>query len=228
MKICIDAGHGGDDPGCRGNGRNEKDLNLEYAFKLKDYLERYKNVQIFMTRSTDEAFSLTERANNANVNKCDLFISCHLNAFNREARGTEIIHSIYATQHFMDLCTVLGNNLAKNLGIPMRRVFSKRGANGDYYGVIRQTIMPAMIIEALFLDNCEDYKHYNSDKIAKSITADLANHYGLQLKIDKPVPAKSSDVIYKVQVGAYKDKKNAENQIKDLKSKGIDGIIIKN
>jgi N-acetylmuramoyl-L-alanine amidase len=225
LRICLDAGHGGDDPGCMGNGKNERDLTLEYTFEIKKNLEKYQDVVIFMTRSADEAFSLRERANNANVNRCDLFVSCHLNAFNREARGTEVIHSIYATQEFIKFCKALCNNVAWELGIPVRRTFSKQGENGDYYGVIRYTTMPAIILEALFLDNAEDFKHYNPNLIGKVVAGTIADYYGLKLKqenINIPVPNK----VYRVVCGSYRDKNNAEEKVKILKSKGFDSFIV--
>lgn len=91
FKLVIDAGHGGKDTGAIGNGGREKDANLGVALLLEKKIKsRYKNVKVIMTRRTDKFIGLQERANIANRNKADLFISIHSNsAKNRQANGTE-------------------------------------------------------------------------------------------------------------------------------------------
>ncbi len=79
--IVIDAGHGGKDPGCNGVSFKEKDVSLAVAIKLEAFLKEYlPDVKIIMTRKTDEFVELEERAQIANKNKADLFISIHCNA----------------------------------------------------------------------------------------------------------------------------------------------------
>lgn len=218
MKIAIDPGHGNGETGCIGNGHYEKDLNLEYAKQLKDKLLKYKEVQVIMTRLDDTNPSLSNRAKLANDEGCDLFISCHLNAFNREARGTEIVHSIYADDNFKAFCNNMAVKLAMDLQIPFRRIFSKKGNNGDYFGVIRETKMPAMIVEALFLDNKEDAMHYNPVIIADSIAKSIANYYNLQSD-SKP------NTLYRVVAGSYHFKDNAVERMEELKKKGINSFL---
>ena len=102
-------------------------------------------------------------------------------------------------------------------------VFSKKGENGDYYGVIRQTTMPAIILEALFLDNAEDYKHYNPILIAKSVAATVADHYKLELK---HLNIQQNKVLYRVVCGSYKEHENAVKKVESLKAKGFDSFIL--
>src|SRR6201993_236162 len=79
--IVIDPGHGGKDPGCNGNISNEKDIALAIALKLGDLLEKnLKDVKVIYTRKTDIFVELEERAQIANRNEADLFISIHCNA----------------------------------------------------------------------------------------------------------------------------------------------------
>ena len=79
--IVIDAGHGGKDPGCHGSKHNEKDIALAVALKLGKYIEEnLKDVKVIYTRSTDVFVELQERAEIANRNKADLFISIHCNS----------------------------------------------------------------------------------------------------------------------------------------------------
>lgn len=80
-KIVIDAGHGGHDPGCIGSSAREKDVTLAVALKLGKMIEeQLSDVEVIYTRKKDVFVELHERANIANKNKGDLFISIHCNS----------------------------------------------------------------------------------------------------------------------------------------------------
>ncbi len=89
--IVIDAGHGGHDPGCQYGGAKEKEVTLKIALELgKKISEELSDVKVIFTRKTDEFVTLWDRANIANRNQADLFISIHCNANkNTEVSGTE-------------------------------------------------------------------------------------------------------------------------------------------
>jgi N-acetylmuramoyl-L-alanine amidase len=90
--IVIDAGHGGKDPGSLGSISKEKNINLAITLKLGEYLEKnLSNVKVLYTRKTDVFPGLKERAEFANKNEADLFISIHSNSFpsKRTIKGTE-------------------------------------------------------------------------------------------------------------------------------------------
>lgn len=77
--IMVDAGHGGKDPGARGHGLMEKDVNLRMALILGEVLKK-RGFRIIYTRTTDEFLALEERTALANAKKVDLFLSVHCNA----------------------------------------------------------------------------------------------------------------------------------------------------
>jgi N-acetylmuramoyl-L-alanine amidase len=90
-RIVIDAGHGGHDPGTSGAISKEKDLSLKMALQVGKYIEEnLPGVEVIYTRKTDIFIPLKERANIANRNKADLFVSIHCNATgNKGVAGTE-------------------------------------------------------------------------------------------------------------------------------------------
>lgn len=91
-RVCLDAGHGGHDPGCVHGKLREKDQTLTMTLKLGALIsENFPNIEVIYTRETDEFIDLRERAAIANRAKADLFISIHCNSTNTAsgAFGTE-------------------------------------------------------------------------------------------------------------------------------------------
>lgn len=99
-RVVIDAGHGGKDPGTMGSRSKEKDVALAIALKVGNYIQQYvPDVEVIYTRKTDVFIELKERANIANRNKADLFVSIHCNAVRgSNAYGTETY--VMGSNHF--------------------------------------------------------------------------------------------------------------------------------
>ena len=107
--VVLDAGHGGKDPGAVGRFSQEKDLNLKLVLKIGEQInERYPDVKVVYTRSTDVFIPLQTRADIANKNNADLFLSIHTNsAESKAACGVETF--------------ILGTEkMEKNLDVAMR------------------------------------------------------------------------------------------------------------
>ncbi|MGY3793209.1 N-acetylmuramoyl-L-alanine amidase family protein [uncultured Aquimarina sp.] len=87
--VALDAGHGGDDPGNRGNGYKEKDIALKVVLAVGAALEKDDRFKVVYTRKTDKFIELHERGRIANKAKADLFVSIHCNSHRSQAYGTE-------------------------------------------------------------------------------------------------------------------------------------------
>ena len=108
--VVIDPGHGGKDPGCVGAISKEKAINLAVALDLGERIsQNHNDVRVIYTRKTDVFIPLDERANIANRNKADLFMSIHVNAARKgnNASGTETY-------------TIGLTNSSENLDVAMR------------------------------------------------------------------------------------------------------------
>jgi N-acetylmuramoyl-L-alanine amidase len=155
VKIYLDAGHGGYDNGATGNGLVEKTLNLVHIEKIKALLQaNYKNVEIMTTRDTDIFLSLNERCDKANNWGADVFLSCHTNA-NTSATARGWSSHIYTTpsKEAIALQNVLHPevfNQIKGDGVPDLGKFNSN------FAVVRQTKMPAILTESLFVSNTAD------------------------------------------------------------------------
>lgn len=88
--VVIDPGHGGKDPGAVANGLYEKDIVLDVAHQLGQYIENRLDLEVVYTRTDDRFIALEERGHFANRKGGDLFISLHVNAFQSSSvEGTE-------------------------------------------------------------------------------------------------------------------------------------------
>lgn len=97
-RICLDAGHGGHDPGAIGRGgTQEKDITLAIVLKLEKLLRKELGADVVMTRDSDVFIPLEERTAIANASGADLFLSVHINsARNRTGRGLETYYLSFA------------------------------------------------------------------------------------------------------------------------------------
>ena len=151
-KVFIGVGHGGSDPGAVANGLKEKDLNLAIAKACGDELKRH-GVSVKMSRTKDENDDLTERIKECNAFNPDLALDIHNNAGGGD--GAEVYHySGGGTSK-----TLANNILAEvvKIGQNSRGAKTKLNSAGqDYFGFIRQTAAPAVIVECAFVDNKTD------------------------------------------------------------------------
>jgi len=155
MKIMIDAGHGGHDPGASANGIVEKDYALRLAKAVKNNADAAGlKGKIRLTRSTDNFISLSRRADLANDWGADYFLSYHLNA----GGGTGLEAYSYTT---VPNATDKRNKKYYDRFLkPLD--FRDRGYKRANFAVLRETLMSAMIVENLFVDHPVDAEFLKS------------------------------------------------------------------
>jgi len=228
LKVYISAGHGGSDPGAVGNGLQEKAVNLKIATYLKDELAK-RGCDIKMTRTSDVFKDLNTRTREANSWGADVVVDVHCNAATAsDANGFEIFHSVVGGKS-KTLATGIEKYISKRYH--SRGVKTRVGDGGaDYFAMIRETNAPAVLAEAAFVSNAKDAAMLKSENNLKIIAQDYARGvcetFGVPWVITPPPPPPKPDKIYRVQVGAYSNKANAEAMRAKLKKAGFDALII--
>ncbi|WP_462409334.1 N-acetylmuramoyl-L-alanine amidase [Neobacillus sp. Marseille-QA0830] len=179
VKIKLDPGHGGNDPGGVGNGLQEKDLTLTIAKKMGALLGEYEGVEVSYTRSDDRFISLSERAEMANREKADYFLSIHINAGG--GTGWESYIHTNANSQSVAYQNVIHPEVLKSIG-----GVTDRGKKRANYAVLRQTSMPSILTENLFIDNAADAEKLKSDQFLSQLAIGhvegLAKAFGLRRK----------------------------------------------
>lgn len=149
-KIFIDPGHGAHDPGAVGKRSKEKDNVLTVGLRLKTLLESAGHT-VKMSRSTDVFIELSDRAKVANAWRADYFISLHNNSATSNVSGFEtFIFDGAVSAATSKLQVAIHNAIATKIGIKDR---GKKRAN---YAVLRESKMPAVLIEYGFISNTGD------------------------------------------------------------------------
>ncbi|KGP73071.1 hypothetical protein N782_07460 [Pontibacillus yanchengensis Y32] len=216
--IIIDPGHGGSDPGASYKGFLEKNYNLTIARKVRSYLLHHYQVNVTMTRTSDQTISLTERTDIANSINADYFLSIHNNASG--GRGFEtFIYNGQVSNQTKSIQNTIHNQVITTIkdkyNVPDR---GKKRAN---FHVLRETKMSAILIEVLFVDNEQDLQLLNNnsfiDEVSEAIAKGTASALNLQVKSNNP--------LYRVIAGSFKDRQNALQRIQFLKKNNIDSFI---
>src|SRR5699024_2840906 len=208
--IVIEAGHGGQDPGAVANGLREKDLTLYISKRIKKYLDdNYSGHKVLLTRTTDKFLTLSERANFANRNKADYFMSVHINA----GGGT-------GYESFIHTSNSSGSRNAQNTihdeAIKGMKA-TDRGKKRANFAVLRQTKMPAILPENLFIDRKEDAEKLSKysflNEVAKGHAVGIAKALGL-----KSTPGKTQSTPKKSTPAKKQNtpKKNTNNTVKEI------------
>jgi len=173
VTIFLDPGHGGSDPGAVHNGLRESDVNLAIALRLKGILEA-NGFRVIMRRTDNSGMSLDNIVNMANNSGADLFLSIHNNAsLSPASSGTETYWSANGVSGSSQFASSVQSALVSAIGRP------NRGVKSADFRVLRNTKMPAALVECAFLSNPEEANLLKDgaflDRIAQGLFAGISN-----------------------------------------------------
>ena len=239
FKIALTAGHYMGTPGKRclkkldPNETREWWLNDRIADEIEKLLSGYTGYELMRTDDTTgkKDISLTARTNAANNYKADFYLSIHHNAGINGGKGGGIVSIVYTNaqaksvewQKDLHNALIAATGLKGNRATPMPKMNLHE---------VRETKMPAVLLELGFMDSATDVPviltEKFADQCAQAIVSVLVKRGGLKPKaVEQPKPAEQeSGKIYRVQVGAYSQKANAETMKKKLEAAGFDAIIV--
>ncbi|NQQ18066.1 N-acetylmuramoyl-L-alanine amidase [Streptococcus suis] len=194
--VYIDPGHGGRDSGASYGGVHEKNLALSVSNKLRENLLQY-GINVLMTRTGDYDVDFkTERSRMTNASNADLFISIHFNATGAgvsNATGIETYWYQYNPEYQPKINKEMHNNptrLAESeiLANKVQESLIKetgavnRGVRRETFAVLRETAIPAILVELGFMDNPSELQVIKQDsyhtRLAKALAQGVMNWYG--------------------------------------------------
>lgn len=211
MRIVVDAGHGGFDNGARFEGRREKDDTLALAMAVGDILKN-NGIDVVFTRTEDIYQTPYEKAMIANEADADYFISIHRNAMPIPGTGTGIESLVYEDDGIRHILAENINSELENLGFTNHGIGTRPNIV-----VLRRTEMPAVLVEAGFIDNPDDNALF--DEKFNEIAQGIAN--GILQSITAP----EEETLYRVNVGVFENKNYAQNLVEQLLAKGFPAFL---
>ncbi len=227
MRVCLDPGHGGYDPGAVGSGLKEKDLTLDICLRLKPLLEANR-INVTLTRDDDFAPGHLEKDLNGELwarvkiaegFKADLFVSVHINAGG--GTGTEVLIQGTGGQAEIVAGKVL-SYLVQAGGWANRKVKTQNIL------VLRETSMPAILTENGFIDNVMDTAKLKDPNflqlLAVAHAKGICNYFGVLYK-EPTLSQPTTNVMYRVildgkQIMALTSQENAITEVKKAVDSG--------
>lgn len=213
-KIVVDAGHGGADPGAVYEGRQEKDDTLRLALAVGELLKR-GGADVVYTRTTDVYQTPFQKAQIANEEMADYFLSLHRNSSPRPNQYNGVETLIYDKSGIkLEMAENINGALEevgyKNLGVKARPGLV----------VLRRTKMPALLVEAGFINSDIDNELFDTkfEETAQAIASAVLGTLDLE-NVTEPV-------LYRVQVGLFRRKENADNLNYQLTASGYPSFVL--
>jgi len=228
MKIMLDAGHGPNTPGKRSpDNFKEFQFTSKVADFTKELLNEYKGVTVYFDHSKKEDVPLKERTDKANKLRVDCYVSIHANAHGatwNDAEGIETYVYVTKPKEAMELEKKVQKNLIIRTGL------RDRGVKTADFHVLRETTMTAILCECGFYTNKKEVALLKSKTYqktcAEAIVKGIVDQYHLKKEDPKktnPPPKKKQ---YRVQIGSFEKKENAQDLIKELKERGYNPILV--
>ncbi len=217
-KIVIDAGHGGADPGAVYQNRQEKEDNLRLALAVGEILQQ-NGEEVVYTRTEDIYQTPFQKATIANEEGADYFVSIHRNSspIPNQYSGVETL--VYADSG-------IKSDIAKNINSELEELGFRNIGVKERTGlvVLRRTKMPALLVEAGFINNEEDNQRFDErfDEIAQGIANGILQEVNDTSTVQEYEDEKKAEQMgYRVQVGAFEKTENAEALLYQLQMQGF-------
>lgn len=234
FKIALNAGHYKGTLGKRCLKKLDKNETREWVLndricdkiekKLKDY-EGYQLLRIDDTTGSTDV-SLSKRTTKANSWGADFYLSIHHNAGVNGGKGGGVMAYVYtkASAQSKEWQKELYNTIIKHTGLKGNRATPITSAN---LHEVRETKMPAVLLECGFMDSATDVPIILTDdfadKVASACVEVIVKKGGLK---KKKVETATTDKLYRVQVGAFKNYDYAMDRLEDVKKAGFTDAII--
>lgn len=219
--ICIDAGHGGKDPGAVGNGVVEKDVALKTAKAVGELLKK-QGFEVVYTRTYDVFVNLNERCRIANAKNADLFISVHVNsATNTDAKGTETL--CYSKNEF---AYIAQKGLISALKTNDRGVKERKDL-----AVLNGTKMTAVLLELGFLSNADEAKMFKKESfystVANAVVKSVCSYFDVGVKVEEK--KEDMEMVENVVMGVGGVDKEVKRILKDgenyVRLRDLEGVL---
>jgi len=235
VKIFIDPGHGGTDPGAVGNGIQEKNITLQISNKLREILvNEYVGVSVSMSRSGDQTLSLNQRTNMANQWGADFLYSIHINSGGGTGYEDYIYSGLSSNSRTAQMQRTIHSEIVSRNGMV------DRGSKQASFHMLRESTMDAVLTENGFIDNPTDAAKMKSpawiEAVARGHAVGLERVYNLSRKSgiqSQPQVASTSGVIRYIYTGGF-----AHQPLQDVHTylfttghnfdckRGVDGSIV--
>ena len=240
--IILDSGHAEKVSGKQSPDKTlrEWDFNNQMQYKLKKRCEDHK-IKVYLTNPSPKGIDeigLTKRATLANnywTNQGkpkSLFISIHANAYGSDfnkARGTETYVASNASTNSKNAASYIQTEVYNAIKLIDSNA-KNRGVKTSDFTVIYKANMPSILVEYAFYTNKEDLKilKSNKDELVEATMKGICKYFNITYKeVEKePEAIVDNNIYYRVVVGSYNDKKNAEEMVEKLKKEDYSPFIV--
>mgnify|MGYP004670226517 FL=1 len=204
-RVYVGIGHGGYDSGAVGNGFKEKDLTLSIGKYCNERLKQY-GIETKISRTTDCDSSINSKVAASNAFKADVCMDIHINAGGGD--GSEVYYSHVSpngkklAQSIVDATLAIRQNT--------RGIKTRVDDDGtDYFGMIRMTDAPAVLVECAFIDNATDIQIINTEAKRKvfgyAIADGVAKYLGVKMPSTSKPTTPSKPTTVKIEAPNLKD-----------------------
>lgn len=174
QSVCLDPGHGGNDPGAQNGNLTEASVNLAVAKKVSSALLA-KGYGVYMTRTTDKTLDNADRVNFCNAKRTTILVSIHQNSYTDS--GPDYSTALQYKPEDEELANTLANAAGAELALPITPPMQFED------GMLMRAKMPSIIIESLFISN--DAEANAGDRVSQQAQG-IINGISEYLQAHKP------------------------------------------